>query len=64
MNEELMRDEELLENGGMDLDEFCEKHSAALYERHIQDMPYGTAKARTGDPDEWIYEYYHSKYFG
>ena len=25
-----------------------------LYYRHVKDMPYGTAKARTEDPDEWI----------
>ena len=25
-----------------------------LYERFAEEMPYGTAKARTGDPCEWI----------
>ena len=27
-----------------------------LYEIYWQDMPYGTAKGRTGDPYEWISE--------
>lgn len=26
-----------------------------LYEFYQEDMPYGTQKARTGDPNEWIY---------
>ena len=25
-----------------------------LYDYYLYDMPYGTAKARTGDPTEWI----------
>ncbi len=25
-----------------------------LYEAFMEDMPYGTAKARTGDPDSWL----------
>ena len=27
-----------------------------LYEYYLPDMPYGTAKARDGDPLEWIFE--------
>ena len=27
-----------------------------LYEHFQEDMPYGTQKARTGDPDEYIYD--------
>ena len=27
-----------------------------LYEYFQEDMPYGTQKARTGDPDEFIYD--------
>ena len=27
-----------------------------LYEDFQEDMPYGTQKARTGDPDEFIYD--------
>jgi len=26
-----------------------------LYEALVDEMPYGVAKARTGDPIEWIY---------
>lgn len=26
-----------------------------LYEYYLPDMPYGTAKARDGDPNEWIF---------
>lgn len=25
-----------------------------LYSRHVHEMPAGVAKARTGDPDEWL----------
>ena len=28
----------------------------ALYEHWLSEMPYGTAKARTGDPGVWIAE--------
>lgn len=63
MNEELMRDEELLEKGEIETEEFVDRHFDALYERHIQDMPYGTAKSRTGDPMVWIYDFYQDKYF-
>jgi hypothetical protein len=31
-----------------------QKHYEALYERYMHEMPYGTAKCRTGDPYEWI----------
>lgn len=30
--------------------------SDKLYEMYRDDMPYGTQKARDGDPYEWIYE--------
>lgn len=26
----------------------------ALFAHYVEDMPYGTAKARTGDPDQFI----------
>jgi len=29
----------------------------ALYDANFQEMPYGTAKARDGDPDEWLDEF-------
>ena len=28
----------------------------ALYKHFQEEMPYGTQKARTGDPDEYIYD--------
>lgn len=28
-----------------------------LYEKYYQLMPYGIAKARTGDPDQWIFNH-------
>ena len=31
--------------------------SEKLYEYYMDDMPYGTQKARDGDPYEWIYEH-------
>lgn len=31
-------------------------HYYALYEKYMSEMPYGTAKARDGDPCEWITE--------
>ena len=29
----------------------------SLYERFMHEMPYGTAKARTGDPHQWLYDH-------
>lgn len=31
-----------------------------LYDYFLREMPYGTAKARTGDPYEWISQRVHS----
>lgn len=39
------------ENGDLDDDLY-----SALYDYYFDDMPYGTKKARTGDPYEWISE--------
>jgi hypothetical protein len=33
----------------------------ALYAISMEDMPYGTQKARTGDPSEWLYNRYHEE---
>ena len=41
-----------LEEGTLDDGELYE----ALYEHWLHEMPYGTAKARTGDPGAWIAE--------
>ena len=46
---------------GFDLYSTSEAFQYALYEYYVSDMPYGTAKARTGDPDEFITEHF-SKY--
>jgi len=40
--------------GDIDLYEAGEL-SYKLFEFYQEDMPYGTQKARTGDPDEWIF---------
>lgn len=40
----------------VDSGEITEEQYEALYPIYEEDMPYGTAKARTGDPYEFIYE--------
>ena len=41
----------------MDIDQLDdEKLMQDLYEHFQEEMPYGTQKARTGDPDEFIYD--------
>jgi hypothetical protein len=37
-------------------DEVLEKHYEELFEHYLDlgEIPYGTAKARTGDPFQWI----------
>ena len=37
-----------------DADIFNVGYYDKLYAYYASDMPYGVAKARTGDPDEWI----------
>ena len=39
--------------GGDDLYEYYDLY-VALFELCVEEMPYGTAKARDGDPVEWI----------
>ena len=34
-----------------------------IYEWYLPEMPYGVAKARTGDPDAWIYDRLSEEYF-
>jgi len=34
-----------------------------IYEWYLPEMPYGTAKARDGDPDQWIYDHLCEEYF-
>jgi len=42
--------------GELELHE-CPELYDKLYEYYVDDMPYGTAKARTGDPYDWILEH-------
>ena len=53
--ESVMRGESML----FDHDEFYDE----LYEHYVSsgEMPYGIAKARDGDPDQWIQEKKHTK---
>lgn len=37
-----------------DVDIFNDGYFDKLYAYYSEDMPYGVAKARSGDPDEWI----------
>jgi len=63
--------EAILNKYASDVDKFIEdgfylpstskEFQYALYEYYVSDMPYGTAKARTGDPDEFVTEHF-SKY--
>jgi len=39
-----------------DTGELSNKLFDVLYEHWLHEMPYGTAKARDGDPGEWIAE--------
>jgi hypothetical protein len=40
---------------------FVDDNFAALFEKHMHEMPYGTAKARDGDPSEWLFDYYMNR---
>ncbi len=44
--------------GTADLTDFPKLYDK-LYESLILEMPYGTAKGRTGDPVEWITDHLH-----
>ncbi len=48
-------------NGRMDLYS-CKRIYEHFYEKWMNDMPYGTAKGRDGDPVEWIFENLTSEY--
>lgn len=43
--------------GELDFYNMSQLAQTVLYEHFIGDMPYGVAKARTGDPDQWIAEH-------
>ncbi len=45
---------EFVEDITLNYDHMTDNAQTALYEYFMEQMPYGTAKARTGDPDVWI----------
>ena len=47
----IMCEDDLQDIDFLDLDIYDQ-----LFERWGHEMPYGTAKARIGDPDQWLYE--------
>jgi len=55
---QLKADEARFEAGTLDVETFVERNFDALFERHVSHMPYGTAKARDGDPMEWLIDHY------
>jgi hypothetical protein len=44
--------------GSLDLGFVVDKHFDELYDHYTNngEMPYGVAKARDGDPSDWIYD--------
>ena len=59
--EEIQKTKESIQNGDRLPDEIMEKWYDHFY--HTNEMPYGILKARTGDPEEWIYDYL-DRHFG
>ena len=53
-----MKDDVISIIGGKVTDDELEDHFEELFEYFCRngEMPYGTAKARTGDPYQWIYD--------
>lgn len=53
-------------DGNLDLWDFIpgtkNTYLDVLTEFYADEMPYGVAKARTGDPDEWIYQRLDSQF--
>jgi hypothetical protein len=43
-------------DGRLDFDELDPSLRQKLYEHFLPEMPYGVAKARSGDPSVWIAE--------
>jgi hypothetical protein len=41
-------------DGKIEFDDLPEATIQHLYEHYLPEMPYGVAKARTGDPYQWI----------
>jgi len=47
-----------MRNGSLDVSTFVDRHFNELFDKHVHEMPYGTAKARDGDPFEWLEDFY------
>lgn len=62
--EKLRIDTALVIQGDKELEDFVDENFDILYEKHMSEMPYGTAKARDGDPYVWLHDYYYGKFFG
>jgi len=60
--EKLRADKERVFKGEMELDQFIDDNFDILYDMHMSDMPYGTAKARDGDPHSWLYDFYYNEF--
>lgn len=45
-------------SGEIDFTEMKESAWDKLYELLLHEMPYGVAKARTGDPDQWMIDHF------
>jgi len=56
LSEQEFDDLERCLTGELDLYMDCEELHSKLFDYYADEMPYGTAKARTGDPDVWILE--------
>lgn len=62
--EEMEADRIAVTKGDMEVGEFVDKHFDQLFALHMHEMPYGTAKARTGDPHFWLDRYYEKELLG
>lgn len=52
--EQILSKHHILTDEQLELLDYSSKCMDELYELLYTQMPYGTAKARTGDPNEWI----------
>jgi hypothetical protein len=52
-----------VEGGMMDYDDLPNELQDKLFEHFLPEMPYGTAKARTGDPIQFILDHINEAIF-
>ena len=52
-----------VEAGTMDYDDLSQELQDKLFEHFLPEMPYGTAKARTGDPIQFIMDHINEVIF-